>query len=503
MSPADATLAARPAGPQFHTWLQRVTTAANAASSRLVDTHHQCLYGEVPAALQAIQAHLASLGVAAGDCVAVELNNSVAAALLLLGLLDGGYGLVLSPARGNHRADPTVPAFCAWNVAVRTDAAARQGALQDPASYLLARRNEAFARSDAVVRLADYVLLRSSGSLSVPKLVAHRPERLIGNALNVQARLQLREHQRVSLPVPIFHMYGLGAGFLPALSAGASIDFLEGANVLTYLERERSFDPNVAFLTPTFCDFLLRVRRAPRRYDFVVSAGDTIAPSVFDRMEELHGPLLNLYGSTEMGSISVASGELSPEVRRACAGSPYPGVQCRIAEGAFDEDAQRGFGELQVRHEFGFEGYVDAEGRFIDVSTAFDAGWFRTGDYATAHADGTLRVLGRRDLSVKRNGVLLPLSDVEHRLREIAGVRQAAVAVGAESMRGRRLIAFCVPEEGASLSGTEVRVRYAAGVPAYAVPDDVRIVAALPTLANGKVDRRALGALAQQLEGGG
>jgi acyl-coenzyme A synthetase/AMP-(fatty) acid ligase len=484
----------------FHSRIQQLATRADFRSSSLVDTDHECHYREIPDHLRAIQSHLASRGVAAGDCIGVELGNSVRSALLLLALLDAGVGVVLSPARSSSRPESTVPRFCAWSLSIGADTG--QAALHDPAAYLLVQRNDAFNPTDMQVPChAGSIFLRSSGSLSSPKLVAHQLGRLVGNALNVLGRLQLRASHRVTLPVPIFHMYGLGAGFLPALCAGASIDFLDGANVLKYLERERRFDPNVAFLTPTFCDFLLRVRRSPRPYEFVVSAGDTIRASVFERMEELHGPLLNLYGSTEMGSISVASIDLPRELRRVTAGTPYAEVQYRIVEDAFDQEVKSGFGELQLKYEYGFQGYVDADGRFVDSSAVFDDGWFRSGDYATVQPDDALQIIGRRDLSVKRNGRLLPLSDVEHRLRDTAGIRQVAVALGGETIRGRRLVAFCVAEDGATLEAAQIRRSYATNVPAYAVPDDFIIVEAIPTLPNGKVDRRALATLAQQLGG--
>jgi acyl-coenzyme A synthetase/AMP-(fatty) acid ligase len=485
----------------FSALITRAAGSETSRSSRLVDPHHQCAYGDIPANLRAIQAHLSSLGVAAGDCLHVELHNSVAGALLLLALLDAGHGIVLSPAPNAAHPESTTPEFCAWTLSSRSEAAA--ALLQEPAAWLTARRNDSFrARSDVAAKGEGWLFLRSSGSLSVPKLVAHRPAGLIGNASNVQARLQLHAGHRIALPAPIFHMYGLGAGFLPALMGGATIDFLESANALTYLQRERAFDPNVTFLTPTFCDFLVRLRRQPRRYEFIVSAGDTLPTSVFDRMEELHGPILNLYGSTEMGSVSVVARDMPRETRRLTAGVPYSGVDYRIAEGAFDDEDRPGFGELQLRHPYGFQGYVSTDGGFLGAATAFEDGWFRSGDYATVNADGTIQLFGRRDLSVKRSGRLLPISDIEHRLREIAGIRQAAVAIGEESIRGRRLIAFCVPEEGASLSAPEIQRHYASRAPAYAVPDAFHVMQKLPTLPNGKVDRRGLTALARQMGDG-
>ena len=103
-----------------------------------------------------------------------------------------------------------------------------------------------------------------------------------------------------------------------------------------------------------------------------------------------------------------------------------------------------------------------------------------------------IQILGRYDLSVNRNGLLLPFLDVEARLREIEGVEQAVVVAGSQGIRGRALVAFCVLARNAVLTADDVRERYAARSPAYSVPDSVRIVSSLPQLPSGKVDRVAL-----------
>ena len=129
---------------------------------------------------------------------------------------------------------------------------------------------------------------------------------------------------------------------------------------------------------------------------------------------------------------------------------------------------------------------------------AFDGDWYRTGDLATQAEDGNLAVLGRCDLSVNRNGVLLPLADVESRMRELAGVEEVAVvAGGAANLRGSTLTAFCVVGSECDASGAQLRTRFAATAPAFAVPEIVRVVASLPKLPSGKIDRVALANLAE------
>ncbi len=156
-------------------------------------------------------------------------------------------------------------------------------------------------------------------------------------------------------------------------------------------------------------------------------------------------------------------------------------------------------GELQIRHAYGFEGYVDLSGNRLVLEKAFDGEWYRTGDLAMPGLGGTLMVLGRCDLSVNRNGVLLPLADIESRMRELASVEEVVVAAGPDNMRGRSLVAFCVTSRGAAVTGPQLRASFAKIAPAYSVPDAVQVMSALPKLASGKVDRLALAQLAAEM----
>jgi acyl-coenzyme A synthetase/AMP-(fatty) acid ligase len=89
------------------------------------------------------------------------------------------------------------------------------------------------------------------------------------------------------------------------------------------------------------------------------------------------------------------------------------------------------------------------------------------------------------------------LSDIERIVEKLDGVGEVAVVAGRkETDRGQTISAFCVLRSGAVLDGTEVRRRCIDLMPPYAIPDEIRIMTELPLLANGKLNRRALEALA-------
>lgn len=283
-------------------------------------------------------------------------------------------------------------------------------------------------------------------------------------------------------------MYGLGAGFLPATMVGASIDLQEQSNILKYLERERHFNPTVAFLTPLLCDMLVQGRRISRPYKLVVTAGDKIKEDLFRAFDARFGPLVNLYGSTEMGAVAACEPTDTVAVR-ATTNKLMTAVQMKLDDDSDDPEETR-IGELYCKHEYGFEEYLDEQGKKI-ASSPLE--WFKTGDLGKLLPNGYIQVMGRCDHSVNRSGFLVLFTDIEKAMEKIEAVTQVVVvAVTGEEKWGQRIAAFCVLSQNATLSDTQIRAACFDLLPKYAIPDQVLIVKELPTLPSGKLDRQVL-----------
>jgi acyl-coenzyme A synthetase/AMP-(fatty) acid ligase len=327
----------------------------------------------------------------------------------------------------------------------------------------------------------------TSGSTARAKLVQHRHDKLLCAAGRCGERLGLAAADRIALPVPIAHMFGLGAAFLPAILAGASIDIQANANALRYLARERQFNPTVAFLTPSFGDAITRLRKAPKPYRLTVMAGDRLTADLFDRYERLHGCLVNLYGSTELGVIAAGDPADPAHLRRERIGRLMPGVVVR--PGCNPAIA----GPLCFEHDCGLECYADADGHPIsepDGSYASGA-QFCSNDIGRL-VDGYLVVQGRADDLVKRDGILIACSEIAAALRAIDGIADAVVLSGAMSRRGRMLIAFCVPAASCEWQPAALRKACLGVLPSRAIPDEFLLLPELPRLASGKINRMAL-----------
>jgi acyl-coenzyme A synthetase/AMP-(fatty) acid ligase len=467
-----------------------------------VDSRHACAYPDIPRRLDSIQRFLAERSVRPQDCVTVEISNSLPSALTVLALLDGGHSVLLLPGRDEgarvRDGELPAPAFSAWRLTVRDEEGAKAAPLDDPAEFLSVRPNPLFREAAApAAGSSPRIYGRTSGSLGVAKLAVHSYERVRDNAQRAAERLRLDASCRIALPSPIFHLYAVRAALLSGIAAGASIDFQPRANLLKYFEREAEFDPNVAFVTPTFCATLLRARKARRPYRFIVIGGDRMDEFTREASERLHGPLINAYGSTEMGLISLGDLSMPPELRAGTVGYPLPGILTRLIPAAEAPSGEPPPCELQLRSPYAFHGYVDFDGRPLEVPSSFDGDWFCTRDLAREGSQGTLQILGRGDLSVNRHGRLLSFADLESQLRGIGDVADAAVAAGPEDIRGRLLVAFCVVPAGANLSSEALRARCVAQLPAFAVPDRVVMLSDLPKLPNGKLDRRELATRAE------
>ena len=484
----------------FATQLGAITSGAKNQQNSLTDGQFTVTYSTLPGLLAKFADYFAQHGIAPTTCLAVECPNSVPGALTLLYLLQQGINFVLLPP-SEEGTQPSawkpIPHFCHYRLVVKR-APAKIGADwgEQAENFLLIDANPAYQPPvDAAFHTPGHLFLRTSGSMGASKLVVHTHQTLLDNAQGCVEQYQYTNADRLTLPVPIAHMYGLGVGFLPAILAGAAIDLQDQSNLFRYLAHEKRFHPTVTCVTPTLAGILLKGFKTPRRYRLAITATQRISDATFRAFDAaIGGTFVNQYGSSEMGAIAVCAPDDEPTAKATTIGRPFPGVQLKVDDMLLrdgNEPPAAGLGELYCQQPAGFVGYVDENGAWLHRQLPDT--WYRTGDLAKCLPNGYFQITGRAGNSMNRRGYLVHFAEIERQMEQIAGLEQVVVVGKGEV---ERLTAFCVLGNTGQLTDTQIREQCFACLPNYAIPDAVLLLDALPLLPSGKVDRQRLTALA-------
>jgi amino acid adenylation domain-containing protein len=118
--------------------------------------------------------------------------------------------------------------------------------------------------------------------------------------------------------------------------------------------------------------------------------------------------------------------------------------------------------------------------------------WFFSGDLGMRNADGSLTLLGRKDLQIKVRGFKVELIEIEHMLSRHPEIKQAVVVDRANVISGTSLVAFVIPHNIQEFNSSNLREFLSTSLPDYMIPDQFVFLEKFPTTATGKLDRNAL-----------
>lgn len=474
----------------FKELILKSLTADDSKGNIITDGTYQCTYHELIEIFVALDQSFGESAVSPGDCSVLICGNSLPEALLLLWMLYRRQNVLLLPRGG---LAISLPEFCQHKISVDLDSLGID--IKSPGTYLAVEANPAFNADAHLPAEQGCLLLKTSGSTAEPKLVKHTHERFVQNAINCVKRFEITSNDRLLIPVPIYHMYALGAAIIPGIIAGASINLLEKTNIITYLDREKQYQPNVSFLTPPLCNMFLRARKSHYKYCLVVTAGDRITPVTFENFETRFGKLVNLYGSTELGAIATNKLDDPLHIRSNGILETMSGVTMDFTDKESENDPER-VSEIICSHDYGFDTYVDKKGRKITREIAKP---FKTRDLGKRIAANRFQVVGRTGNSVNRHGILVAFSEVESIIEQgIEEIGHAVVTEGKEDLtRGKKMIAWCELKPQKELDSQNLRSQCFNIMLRHMVPDEVRIIKEIPRLPNGKFDRKKLAALGE------
>ncbi|MEX3526046.1 MAG: amino acid adenylation domain-containing protein [Burkholderia sp.] len=211
--------------------------------------------------------------------------------------------------------------------------------------------------------------------------------------------------------------------------------------------------------------------------------------------------LANLYGPTETTVACMYRATTPEDASQAIVsiGVPYASRTARVLDRDGNEVPIGALGELGIGGHTLARGYLDRPSltakRFVpDPLGAPGSRLYRTGDLCRRRADGAIDFLGRLDQQIKLRGFRIEPGEIEAALRRLNGVAEAVVVLASE--RGvARLVAYVVGAAGVALDGIELQRALAEQLPAHMVPAAIAVLARMPLMQNGKVDRAALPAV--------
>lgn len=283
----------------------------------------------------------------------------------------------------------------------------------------------------------------------------------------------------------------------------------------TVLDAERFVDElvarrvNVVQVVPSYLDVvvscLARRPRDLRDLRFVVATGEALPRELVQRWFDVQPGirLVNAYGLTETSDDTHHEIlDRAPDSERVPIGRPIRNVHVYVVDEHLSAVPLGAPGEIAFSGVCVGRGYInDAERTRRSFRTdphRMGQRLYRSGDFGRWLPDGTMEFLGRRDAQVKVAGFRIEIGEVESALLSVPGVRAGAVVASDGSDRDRRLVAFCSGER--PLPAARIRDRLRDALPAYMVPAAFHWREALPLTGNGKIDRKALAALAADLE---
>ncbi|MFK3983770.1 class I adenylate-forming enzyme family protein [Micromonospora sp. NPDC050397] len=454
---------------------------------------------ELERSAAAVAGVLADLGVRPGTRVMLKADNSAAWVTVLLGLAHAGASIVLVDHQDKAEETTRIAGLTRAALSIVDDDALPPA--DGKAVYLYQILADAASRPvpglDGPLDLTlwrdlpDGLIMWSSGSTGVPKGVVKTGARFLRNLERNAAQIGHRPDDVLAPLLPFSHQYGLSMVFIAWL-VRCSLVVAPYRRVDRALRMAGQVGVTVLDATPaTYRSIWNIVTRRPdpladlRGVRLFCSGAAPLDPTLVDRYVELCGkPLLDSYGSTELGNVSFAT-----EENPVATGAPVEGMGVRVVDDAGVVLGPSEIGEIEVDSPDLMEGYLDPSGELAPAPR----GWRRTGDFGRLDEHGNLSVVGRK-LAVHRMGYTLYPELIETRVAE-AGCSAKVIAVP-DDRRGSSLVFFVEDEAGATPA--HWRERICAVLPAYEQPNRVVVVDRLPLNRNGKPDRKALEKLATE-----
>lgn len=356
---------------------------------------------------------------------------------------------------------------------------------------------ERVAEQEALVSFDDPCSLQyTSGTTGRPKGALLTHHSLINNGYFVGERQHFTPDDRICLPVPFFHCYGLVLGAFAALTHGSALVLpAEGFDTKTSLASIASERCTAFYGVPMMYIALLN---DPDFDNYDLSSLRTgcmgAAPCPSETMRQavsrMHmREVTVVYGMTETSPISFQSlVDDDNTIRCLTVGRTHPHVEAKVIDPVTKATVSIGEpGELCIR------GYSVMRGYWRDPAATTDAidpaGWMHSGDLAVMNDDGCVQIVGRIKDTVIRGGENIYPREIEEFLMALPQIAEAYAFGVPDEKYGEEICVWVRLKPGSAATPEQIQGQCRGQIATFKVPRYIRIVGEFPATASGKVQR--------------
>lgn len=346
----------------------------------------------------------------------------------------------------------------------------------------------------------------TSGTTGFPKGVMLTHQNIVTNGYWIGRGQNLTDRDRICLPVPLFHCFGLVLGAMAALNHGSTmiiLDIYSAFDILVVIEKEKC---TAIYGVPTMFITLLEQKNF-KKFDLsslrtgIMAGSPCPVKTMIEVIERMHASEITIcYGMTETSPVVTQTTKVdSLQKRTETVGRPLPGVEIKVVNPETHDDQPEGeIGEVAVRGYVNMSGYYNMPEATREITNP--EGWLYTGDLGIFDLEGYLIVTGRAKDMIIRAGENIYPQEVEEYLRRMPHIIDVQIVAVPSRLHGEELGAFIITEEGApEITTKDVKAYLRPLISGYKIPRYIQVLDQFPLTASGKVQKFKLREMAIQL----
>lgn len=338
-------------------------------------------------------------------------------------------------------------------------------------------------------------IMYTSGTTSKPKGVMVSHANYLTAGQTVADTIELNEHDRQFVVLPLFHGNAQYYSFMSALLRGASVALMDRFSASQYYDRCIEYRCTVASLFAAPMRMILAQQNNPAHRDnqlrIVIYAQNLTEQQMQDWQQRFDAPLAQIWGMTETMGPPLMN-PLHGERRNWTVGKPSGNYEIALVDEAGKVVKNGQEGEITVK---GIPGKTIMAGYFKNPQASRETirdNWLYTGDNAIRDNDGFYRFVDRKKDMIKRSGENISAGEVENVLLQHPAVFECAVIGLPDEIKDESIVAVVVLKAEQSVEADSLIEFCADRLASFRVPQEIAFVESLPKTSVGKIQKHLI-----------